>query len=65
MLSLLQGSQGGLLDPQTWAGPATWLSERQLHWHLGADCEAVVHLMQPLGGSLARILSPLPLPRTC
>jgi uncharacterized 2Fe-2S/4Fe-4S cluster protein (DUF4445 family) len=50
MLSLLQGSQGGLLDPETWAGPATWLSERQLRWHLGAACEAVVHLVQPLGG---------------
>ena len=50
MLSLLQGSHGGLLDPETWAGPATWLSERQLRWHLGASSEAVLHLMQPLGG---------------
>ena len=50
MLSLLQGSQGGLLDPESWAGPATWLSGRPLRWHFGAGCEAAVHLVQPLGG---------------
>jgi uncharacterized 2Fe-2S/4Fe-4S cluster protein (DUF4445 family) len=50
MLSLLHGSQGRLLDPESWAGPATWLSEKQLHWRLGAGCEAVVQVVQPLAG---------------
>jgi len=50
MLSLLQGSQGGLLDPESWAAPATWLAEKPLHWHLGVDREAVVNLIQPLAG---------------
>ena len=50
MLSLLHGSQGSLLDPESWAVPATWLSQRQLNWRLGAGCEAVVHLVQPLAG---------------
>ena len=50
MLSLLHGSQGGLLDPESWAAPATWLSDRQLRWRFGAGCEAVVHLVQPLAG---------------
>ena len=50
MLSLLHGSQGRLLDPESWAGPATWLSEKQLHWRLSAGCEAAVHVVQPLAG---------------
>jgi uncharacterized 2Fe-2S/4Fe-4S cluster protein (DUF4445 family) len=52
MLSLLHGSQGRLLDPESWTGPATWLSQRPIHWHLGDGCEAVVHLLQPLAGFL-------------
>jgi uncharacterized 2Fe-2S/4Fe-4S cluster protein (DUF4445 family) len=50
MLSLLHGSQGRLLEPESWAGPATWLSEKQIRWRLSAGCEAAVHVVQPLAG---------------
>jgi len=49
MLCLLQGSHGGLLDPEAWERPAT-VSEGRLTWQLGPDCQATVHLVQPLGG---------------
>jgi len=50
MLHLLQGSHGGLLDPEAWAGPVAWPSGRQLCWQLGPGHETAVNLVKPLGG---------------
>jgi uncharacterized 2Fe-2S/4Fe-4S cluster protein (DUF4445 family) len=50
MLALLQGAHGGLLDPETWAGPAPSTADWGLRWELFGHHEAAVALVPPLGG---------------
>ena len=50
MLSLLQASDGGLLDPARWAGGVPSSAPPLLHWTLADGREATVHIVPPLGG---------------